>query len=411
MRSNYKKSGNYIRQIDIRNTEEKTDNLLGVSVTKKFIPSIANTVGTDFSKYKIVKKHQFTYIPDTSRRGDKIGLALLEHLDKALVSQAYTVFEIIDKNELDPEYLMMWFTRPEFDRYARYMSHGSVREIFGWDEMCDVELPVPSIEKQREIVKEYNTIVNRIKLNEQLNQKLEETAQAIYKQWFVDFEFPNKERKPYKSSGGEMVYNEELQQEIPKEWGITSIESISKDIVCGKTPSTLIEDNFGNSMSFLTIPDMHNKVFAGKTERSLSLKGVNTQKNKTLPANSLCVSCIGTSGLVVLTTEECQTNQQINSVICKDNISYYYMYFGLKALENIIREWGAKGSVGANLNKSEFSAIKILLPALTYLPIFHDLVEPFFNNMKSYHKEKYLLENMQELLLSSMASKQLEAVV
>ena len=190
MRSNYKKLGPYIRPIDRRNIENKQDNLLGVSTKKIFIKSVANTVGTNFKKYKIVKQNQFTYVPDTSRRGDKIGIAMLETHDEALVSQAYTVFEVIDINELDPEYLMMWFRRPEFDRYARFKSHGSVREIFDWDEMCDIELPMPHIDKQCEIVKEYNTIVDRIELNNQINQKLEETAQAIYKQWFIDFEFP-----------------------------------------------------------------------------------------------------------------------------------------------------------------------------------------------------------------------------
>ena len=240
MRSNYKKLGPFIRQIDIRNLEGKEDNLLGVSTQKFFIPSIANTYGTDFTKYKVVKKNQFTYVPDTSRRGDKIGLAMLTDYNQAIVSQAYTVFEVIDHNELDPEYLMMWFRRTEFDRYARYKSHGSVREVFDWDEMCEVELPVPPIEKQRAIVKEYNTVVNRIKLNEQLNQKLEETAQALYKHWFVDFEFPiskkqatemgkpELEGKPYKSSGGEMVWNEELGKEVPEGWEVLSIGKVIK---------------------------------------------------------------------------------------------------------------------------------------------------------------------------------------
>ena len=191
MRSNYKQLGQFIEPINIRNKDLAVDALLGVSIQKCFMPSIANTVGTDMSKYKVVRKLQFAYGPVTSRNGDKISVALLEDYDAAIVSQAYIVFQIIDHEELDPEYLMMWFRRPEFDRYARFMSHGSARETFDWDEMCETELPVPSIEKQREIVKEYNTIVNRIKLNEQLNQKLEETAQALYKHWFVDFEFPN----------------------------------------------------------------------------------------------------------------------------------------------------------------------------------------------------------------------------
>lgn len=216
MQSNYKRLGEYIREVNIRNKDLNDYPLLGVSVKKVFMPSIANTVGTDFGTYKIVKRNQFTYIPDTSRRGEKIGLALLDSYDYGLVSQAYTVFKIIDENELHPEYLMMWFKRPEFDRYARVKSHGSVREIFDWQEMCEVQLPIPSPEKQLEIVREYNVIQKRIKLNNQLINKLEETAQTIYKQWFVDFEFPDQNGLPYKTSGGEMIESDF--GEIPMNW-------------------------------------------------------------------------------------------------------------------------------------------------------------------------------------------------
>ena len=188
MKSNYKQLGQFIRQVDVRNSEGKEENLLGVSVQKKFIPSIANTVGTDFKKYKVVKKGQFTYIPDTSRRGDKIGIALLEDYEEGLVSNVYTVFEIIDEKQLIPEYLMLWFSRPEFDRYARFKSHGSVREVMDWDEMCKVELPVPPYEKQKEIVDGYKAITERIALKQKINDNLEATAQALYTSWFIDFE-------------------------------------------------------------------------------------------------------------------------------------------------------------------------------------------------------------------------------
>ena len=172
MKSSYKQLGQFIRQVDVRNTEGKEDNLLGVSVQKNFIPSIANTVGTDFTKYKVVKKGQFTYIPDTSRRGDKIGIALLQDYDEGLVSNVYTVFEIIDTHQLIPDYLMLWFSRPEFDRFARFKSHGSVREVLDWDEMSKVELPVPSYEKQLEIVESYKAITERIALKKQINDNL-----------------------------------------------------------------------------------------------------------------------------------------------------------------------------------------------------------------------------------------------
>ena len=160
--------------------------LLGVSISKEFIPSIANTIGTDMSSYKVVESWQFAYGPVTSRNGDKVSIALYTGKEKIIISQAYTVFEVKNKQELLPEYLMMWFRRPEFDRYARFKSHGSAREIFSWEEMCDVELPIPPIKQQQKIVSEYEAITRRIRLNEQIIIKLEEAAQALYRKMFVD---------------------------------------------------------------------------------------------------------------------------------------------------------------------------------------------------------------------------------
>ena len=234
MISSYKRLGDYIQEVNIRNKDLKQYPLLGVSIRKEMMTSIANTVGTDMSTYKIIQKNQFAYGPVTSRNGDKISIALSNE-EKALLSQAYVVFET--NNLLLPEYLMMWFRRPEFDRYARYKSHGSAREIFDWQEMSEVMLPIPSVEKQQEMVNEYHTIQNRINLNNQLIAKLEETAQTIYKQWFVDFEFPNSpplEGCPkdgvvgYKSSGGKMVWCEELEKEIPEGWEVSSVNRQQK---------------------------------------------------------------------------------------------------------------------------------------------------------------------------------------
>ena len=185
-KAEYKRLGDYIREVNVRNRELKVTNLLGVSISKEFMPSIANTIGTDMSTYKIVERRQFAYGPVTSRNGDKVSIALLDGYDDAIISQAYTVFEVIDHEQLIPEYLMMWFRRPEFDRYARFHSHGSAREIFDWDELCDVMLPIPSITRQHEIVAEYETLSRRIRLNEQMIEKLEATSQALYRKMFVD---------------------------------------------------------------------------------------------------------------------------------------------------------------------------------------------------------------------------------
>ena len=183
MKSNYKRLGQYIRPVDIRNIDDCRYDLLGVSVEKRFIESIANTVGTDWKSYKVIKKGQFCYIPDTSRRGDKIGIALLLDKEVGLVSAVYTVFEVIG-DALLPEYLMLWFSRPEFDRYARFHSHGSVREIFDWEEMCNVELPVPPIEEQRSIIEAYKAIERRIALKRKINDNLEAQAITLFQQTY-----------------------------------------------------------------------------------------------------------------------------------------------------------------------------------------------------------------------------------
>lgn len=185
MKSNYDTLGKYIRPIDARNRDLTITNLLGVSIEKKFIPSIANIIGTDLSSYKVVRTGQFAYGPVTSRNGEKISIAYLDGED-CIISSSYSVFEVTNKEALDPEYLMLWFSRPEFDRYARYKSHGSVREIFDWNELCMIELPVPSIDEQRNIVKAYKTITDRIVLKKQINDNLEATLTAIFKKMFIE---------------------------------------------------------------------------------------------------------------------------------------------------------------------------------------------------------------------------------
>ena len=230
-----KKLGDYIRLVDVRNKDLSITKLLGVSNEKYFMPSIANIVGTDLSSYKVVKYNQFAYGPVTSRNGDKISIALLKE-DECIVSSSYVVFEIVNEELLNPDYLMMWFKRPEFDRYCRFISHGSVRELFPWEKMCDVELPIPSLEKQLSIISDYQTIVDRIAIKEEINNNLFKQLSAKFNLMFGDL-FEETDEK-------EMMCVKDLGQ-----------------IICGKTPSTEIKEYFGGDIPFITIPDMHNNVF------------------------------------------------------------------------------------------------------------------------------------------------------
>lgn len=181
----YRPLGQFIRPIDKRNRDGLVTNLLGVSVNKCFIPSVANTIGTDMSKYKVIRKGQFVYIPDTSRRGDKIALAYNKD-NECIVSQAYIVFEVSDTECLLPEYMMLWFLRPEFDRYARFYSHGSAREVFDWETLCATCIPVPPITEQTRIVSQFATLEKRISLCKARISLLERTASALYRKTFVE---------------------------------------------------------------------------------------------------------------------------------------------------------------------------------------------------------------------------------
>ena len=301
-KTNYKRLGDYIREVDVRNRDLKVKELLGVSVSKEFIPSIANTIGTDMSSYKIVKIRQFVYIEDTSRRGDKIAIALLQDMKEAIVSSIYKVFEVKKQQELLPEYLMMWFRRPEFDRYARFKSHGSAREIFSWEEMCDVELPIPPIDQQQKIVAEYNAIQQRIKLNEQLIVKLEETAQAIYRKMFVDGIDKNN---------------------LPDGWRINRFTNILK-LSGGGTPDTSNLTYWNGNIPFFSPADISNGYYTFTTEKHISKEGLNNCSSRLYPQDSIFITARGTVGKVTIIGVPMAMNQSCYGIdVANCNYVYY----------------------------------------------------------------------------------------
>ena len=181
----YKRLGDYIREVNVRNRELKVTKLVGLTIDKAFISSVANVIGTDLSNYKMIRHEQFACSLMQVSRDEKMPIAMFEG-NEAIMSPAYPMFEVIDKTMLLPQYLMMWFSRKEFDREASYYAVGGVRGSLTWEDFCNMQLPIPSITRQREIVSEYETLTNRIRLNEQMIQKLEATAQAIYRKMFVD---------------------------------------------------------------------------------------------------------------------------------------------------------------------------------------------------------------------------------
>ena len=394
MRSNYKPLGKYIQPVGGRNSELGDLPLMGLSITKQFIPSIANIIGTDMSTYRIIERNQFAYGPVTSRNGDKITIALFNDYEKALISQAYIPFEVKDTNELDPEYLMMWFRRPEFDRYARFKSHGSAREIFDWEEMCNTLLPVPHIDKQREIVKEYNTVVNRIKLNQQLIQKLEETAKAIYKQWFVDFEFPDENGLPYKSNGGEMEFNEELEKELPKGWKVGKMEDVTK-IIMGQSPLGESYNIEGIGTPLVNGPVEFGDYFTQKSKWTTSV-------TKLSEAGDLIICVRGsTTGRFV----KSDGRYCLGRGVCSFRAKHSQTFVDLLYKNNINKLLSyTTGSTFPNWDGQTLAKYPIIVPSKTAIMRFETKVNPIIKYIENLSMELEISKKMKDLLLSKLAT-------
>ena len=375
MSADYRKLGDIVELIDERNRDGKVQNLIGVSIDKCFIKSVANTIGTDLTKYQVIRKNDFACSLMQVSRDGKIPIACLKDYDEAIMSPAYYIFRIRNTNEVLPDYLAMWFMRTEFDREASYIAVGGVRGSMPWEDFCDMKLPVPDLKEQEKIVNTYNAITKRIQLKQKVNENLEKTAQCL-------FDELNISKKSFEEK---------------------TIAEISNSVICGKTPSTAIKEYWGTDIPFITIPDMHGKNFISQTERYLSQEGKSSQENQTLPPKSICVSCIATVGLVSITTTISQTNQQINSIICKEGISPFYVFMTLKGMNEELKRLGAGGSTTLNISKSLFSSIKIAIPNKKEMDLFENEISPIFDSILMNEKEISKLQELKQLVISRIS--------
>ena len=403
MRLNYKPIGDYVNLVDGRNKELQDLPLIGLSITKQFIPSIANTIGTDMTTYRTIYKNQFAYSAVTSRNGDKLTIALFKDLEKGLISQAYTPFEVTDENKLLPEYLMMWFSRPEFDRYARFKSHGSARELFNWEDLCESLMPLPSFTKQKEIVAEYNTIQNRIDLNKQLIQKLEETAQAIYKNWFVDFEFPDENGKPYKSSGGEMMESE--LGDVPKGWEVKLLTEVTSFLNRGITPNYVAEGGItvinqkcirNNSIDFS---------FSRKHNDTLKIISPDKYlKHFDIVVNSTGEGTLGRVGIVKEKYSQLIVDTHITIVRSSELMLPLSLWFNLSSRTDEIEKL-AQGSTGqTELGRDDLGGLKIIMPIKNVQTKFEKIAQSIISHSSKIDQELPLLISFKDLLLSRLAT-------
>ncbi len=406
MKSNYNPIGNYIRQVDKRNTGLKVTTLLGLSISKEFIPSVANIIGSDMENYKIIRKNQFACSLMQVRRDKKIPVALLQQFDEAIISQAYPVFEVIDEEILLPEYLMMWFSRSEFDREACFYAVGGVRGSLEWEDFCNMQLPVPPIEKQKEIVAEYNTIVNRIKLNEQLNRKLEETAQAIYKQWFVDFEFPDENGKPYKSNGGEMVRTDKVEFEIPAGWKAGQISQIVQTQY-GYTTSARSEPG---GPKFLRITDIAQPYIDWDSVPFCDIHYSEIDKYRLYDGDVVVARTGATVGYAKrinkLNPESIFASYLVRITPQKEQHKNFVglTFIGKDFLDFIQNVAGGSGQPQASATlMTEYSTV---IPEGVALESFNRFVEPIMNQAEVYQMQICRLKELQSLILSGLSYKE-----
>ena len=364
--------GDYIREVDVRNWDLEVTKLLGVSISKEFIPSIANTIGTDMSSYKIVEPRQFAYGPVTSRNGDKDSIALYKDDEKAIVSQAYTIFEVKNKQELLPEYLMMWFRRPEFDRYARFKSHGSAREIFSWEEMCDVELPVPSINQQQKIVSEYEAVTRRIRLNEQIIAKLEETAQALYRKMFVD--------------GIDKEY-------LPDGWRMGTLGEIA-EITMGQSPDGESYNMEGNGIIF----------YQGRSDfgkRFPTIRMYTTRPTKYANKRDILLSVRAPVGDLNVTLYDCCIGRGLAALRSIDNCQGY-LFYQMLSLSDTFNKSNDEGTIFGSINKDDLFGLKIIIPPAKDMVVFEHKTLSIDRMIELKNKETSKLTELQSLLLAKM---------
>ena len=286
---------------------------------------------------------------------------------------------------------------------------GTTFDSVNKDVINDFELIIPKdISARNEITKILSALDSKIELNNRINAELEAMAKTLYDYWFVQFDFPNTNGKPYKSSGGKMVWNEELKREIPEGWEVKDLENIESNIVTGKTPSTLNESYFNGDVPFICIGDVRGNMHIVETQITLTKEGAETQSNKFIPKGSICVTCIASPGLVAFATEASQTNQQLNSVVCKKLENRYYLYF---YLTDYFKYAKAKtGNTFANMNKGDFASIKVVKPQKDILINFTNLLDSSIDKILTNSLENQKLTELRDWLLPMLMNGQVKVM-
>lgn len=374
-----KEDWKFVNYLDTGNiTMNQVDEIQYINTSMDKLPSRAK------------RKVRFNSIIYSTVRPNQLHYGIIKNQpENFLVSSGFAVIDV-DFDKAVPEYIYYVLTQQEITEYLQSIAEQSVSAYpsIKPSDIENLEFLLPDRKTQEKIVSILRSIDKKIVQNNEINNNLKQQAQAIFKAWFIDFE-------PFNG-------------EMPSDWITGTVDNLGTEIICGKTPSTKKKEYYGGNIPFITIPDMHGCVYNVSTERYLSAAGVASQPKKTLPPNTICVSCIGTAGLVTLVSEKSQSNQQINSIVPKEGISSYYIYLLMQTLSETINKLGQSGSTIVNLNKTQFSKIQVAIPSEQVLYNFDTLCKPLFEMIHSNQKENIKLANLRDALLAKLMAGELD---
>lgn len=390
MKSNYDILGNHIRLIDTRNRESITDRVLGINIDKFFMPSVANVIGTDLSKYKLITKGKFACNPMHVGRDERLPVALYDEEKPAIVSPAYFMFEVIDNSILNEDYLMMWFRRPEFDRICWLHTDGSVRGGITWDDICRLELPIPPIENQLEIVNSYKAITERIALKQKINDNLVAIGTTSIQ----------------KNVGrGALINLTEAEMDrltFPKDFKVENVSEFCVETKSGSTPSRTTKEYWENgTISWVKSGEVHNNITL-QTEEYITPLGLTESSTKLLPKDTVLMAMYGvTAGEVGYLAIEATTNQAICGMICHSKAKAAYLYFSLIQSQAAISRL-SNGGAQDNLSKNFIDNIKLVVPPSDFIEKMN--LAAIVEQMTLNTREISLLENLQSTILAQLSS-------
>lgn len=368
----YKSIDELVERIDERNSDGKISTLIGVSIDKCFINSVANINGTDLTKYKIIRRDDFAVSLMQVSRDSKIPIARLKDYDQAIMSPAYPIFRVRDTSVILPEYLEMWFMRPEFDREAAFIAVGGVRGSMPWEEFAKMRLHVPSLEKQHQVVRAYQIVADRIAIKRRINDNLVATAQAVYKAWFVEY-------KPFDGN-------------CPISWRVGSVDEIAEFFDSMRKPISSLERAdmariypYYGAVSIVDYVDDY--IFDGEY-LLLSEDGIYVVDDSGHP---LLQHIIG----------KFWANNHAHILKGKAGFTEDSLYL---FLSNTNMSPIVTGAAQPKINQANLKSFPITIPDIEVLNRFNSVIHPLFDRKLNNEKEIQKLETLRELLLSRLVT-------